>query len=119
MRPTLVANHKTKEWAIFQDRMTTSMVVWQPIRRAQMLEAGFEPIARITGPATAFQLEKGGYTQVSGNSFTKPVEEPLTESQQYKDDQATIKQLLADKDRLFKDNKVLKNLMNDIRKLIK
>jgi len=119
MRPTLVANHKTKEWAIFQDRMTTSMVVWQPIRRAQMLEAGFEPIARITGPATAFQLGKGGYKQVSGNSFTVPGAEVLTESQQYKDDQAVVKQLMADKERLFKDNKVLKNLMNDIRKLVK
>jgi len=56
---------------------------------------------------------------VAGNSFTVPEEEVLTESQQYKDDQAVIKQLLADKDRLFKDNKVLKNLMNDIRKLVK
>jgi len=117
--PRLAVNHKTKEWAIFQDRMTDSMVVWQPGQRRKMLDAGFELICNIGGPATTFNLNKDGYKQVAGNSFTTPEEEVLTESQQYKDDQAVIKQLLADKDRLFKDNRVLKNLMNDIRKLIK
>jgi len=119
MQPTLVVNPETKEWAIFQDRMTNSMVVWQPSKRADMIEAGFRRVCRITGPATAHQLDKNGYTQVAGNSFTVPEEPEPTISQQFKEDQAVIKQLLADKDRLHKDNKVLKALINDIRALIK
>ncbi len=55
----LYINHRTKEMAIFQDRMTAPCVVCNTSSRRKMVEAGFEYVTSITGPSTIFQNDSG------------------------------------------------------------